>query len=298
MQAEERFRSLSDQPFRVYGDDARRLGLLEPLRQILRRRELLGLIVRRDIKSRYKDSALGLVWTLVRPLTQLVIYYVVIGKFLRAADSIPDFAIYVFTGLTAYGLFSEAVASGTASIVGNVALVKKVALPREIFPLASLGGALFTFAIQVGILLGATLILGVFPLHVDLLYAIPATLLLTLYAAAFALALAAANVYLRDVGYLTDVALMVLMWASPILYSWGMVRDLLGDSVLLNVLTNNPVTLGVLGMQRAFWMSGADAAYPPDLLLRMVIAGAVGAVMLILAQRIFSRLQGNFAQML
>ncbi|MCG2799839.1 MAG: ABC transporter permease, partial [Cellulomonas sp.] len=139
------------------------------VRDVRAHHELLGLLVRREIRAKYKDSALGLVWTLVRPLVMLVIYYVAVGKFLQASRNIPGFAVYIFAGLTAWGLFSDLVTNATASIVNNGGLVKKVYLPREIFPLSAAGSALFTFAVQLAILVVAMLVGGVPPAG-DLLY--------------------------------------------------------------------------------------------------------------------------------
>jgi ABC-2 type transport system permease protein len=300
MTAEERFSALSAIPLKQVGKrSSGPAGLIETIREILSHREMLGLLVRRDLKARYKDSALGLVWALVRPLTQLAIYYIVIGKFLQAERGIPDFAIYVFTGLTAYGLFSEIVSGGTSSIVGNAGLIKKIYLPREVFPLASVGSALFNFGIQLIILLGATIALGHPPLTREIIYALPSLAVLLIWGTAFALLLSAANVYLRDIQYLVEVILLLLLWASPIVYSWSMARDFLGGSFLLDIYTNNPVTLAVLGFQRAFWTSGhAAAPYPTELLLRLGIAALVGLVFIVLFQRVFAKLQGNFAQAL
>ena len=298
MNAQERFVAISDQPFRnvaSYSQTVR--GTFASIANIFRHREMLNLLVRRDLKSRYKDSALGFVWTLIRPLTQLLIYYVVIGKFLRAADGIPDFAVYVFTGLTAYSLFSETVSGATASIVGNSGLIKKVYLPREVFPLASVGAALFNFLIQVGILLVASIFFGVFPATPEILYAIPSLLVLLIYGTALGLLLSAVNVYLRDIAYLLEVVLLVMLWASPILYSWSMAKNVLGESIALQFYTNNPVTLSVLGFQRAFWISGHESAeYPDALLLRLGVAFLIGVGFLFVSQRVFTRLQGNFAQ--
>jgi ABC-2 type transport system permease protein len=298
MTAQERFDVLARQPMEVVGSGENR-SAISSLREIAQHREMLMLLVRRDLKSRYKDSTLGFVWTLIRPLTQLLIYYIVIGKFLSAERGIPDFAIYVFTGLTAYGLFSEIVSGGTASIVGNAGLIKKIYLPREVFPLATVGSALFNFAIQFALLLLATLVLGAFPISPEIVYFVPGLLVLLIYGTAFGLLLSAVNVYLRDMQYLVEVLMLLLLWASPIVYSWSMVKDVLGEGLLLEVYTDNPITLGVLAFQRSLWMAGADTAeYPPDLMLRLGIAGVIGIVLLIGAQRVFTRLQGNFAQAL
>ena len=280
----------------VSGDD-KSSGSLAAIRDILRHRELLSLLVRRDLKSRYKDSVLGFVWTLVRPLTQLLIYAIVIGKILGAEHGIPDFAIYVFTGLTAYGLFSEIIGGTTASILSNAGLIKKIYLPREIFPLASVGSAAFNFIIQFAILLIATIVVGKPPLHEQAWYLIPSVLLLLLYGTAFGLMLAAVNVYLRDVQYLVEVILLLLLWASPIVYSWSMVAKLLGYGIWLDIYTDNPITLSVLGFQKAMWVAGdTTAQYPDFLLLRMGIAFVIGLGLLFGFQRVFARLQGNFAQ--
>jgi len=292
-----RFAELGTLPFETTLTSSKGYQGITALREIFGRREMLGLMIRRDLKARYKDSSLGFVWSLVRPLTQLLIYYVVLGHFLGAARGIPDFAIYVFTGLTLYTLFSEIVLGGAGSIVGNSGLVKKIYLPREIFPLASVGSALFNFGIQLVILVLATLVFGAFPAHAEILYAIPSLAIVLVYGAALALLLSAANVFLRDIQYLIEVIVMLLMWASPIVYSWQMVRDSVAPWVL-DVYTNNPLTLAVLGFQRAFWTAGADAPYPSELLLRMGIALLIGLAGLVGAHMVFNRLQGDFAQAL
>lgn len=297
MTALDRYRALSNERMVTVGGDDKSGGSWAALRDILRHRELLSLLVRRDLKSRYKDSVLGFVWTLVRPLTQLLIYAIVIGKILGAEHGIPDFAIYVFTGLTAYGLFSEIIGGTTASIVGNAGLIKKIYLPREIFPLASVGSAGFNFLIQFAILLIATIAIGKPPLHEETWYLIPSILLLLVYGTAFGLLLAALNVYLRDIQYLVEVGLLLLLWASPVVYSWKMVRDALGHGLALDIYTDNPITLSILGFQRAMWVAGqGTAVYPDQLLLRMGIAFVIGLVLLFGFQRVFARLQGNFAQ--
>lgn len=296
--AQRRYAALEHQSFVSTANSRTLKGAIASLVEIVRHREMLGLLVRRDIRSRYKDSALGLVWSLVRPLVQLLIYYIVIGKFLQAERGIPDFAIYIFAGLTAYGLFAEIISNGTSSILGNAGIVKKVWLPREVFPLATVGSALFNFGMQLTILIGATIVIGRFPWTIEIAYLVPGLLVLLTWGLALALLLSAINVYLRDIGYLVEVLTLLLMWASPIVYSWEMVRGIVGQGLILEIYTNNPITLGVLAFQRAFWVAGAEsgAAFPADLELRLVIAISLGTIAIFLAQRVFARLQGNFAQ--
>ena len=170
--AQERATRLASLPFQTTeAISSRPIGaFFRSVKEIVAHRELLDLLIRRELKSRYKDSALGFLWSLVKPLTMLVIYFVFIGQILGAARGVPEFAIFVFAGLTLWGLFSEIIASGTGSIVGNAGLIKKVYLPREIFPLASVGSAIFNFLVQFVVLVGATVVLGQVPFSADIVY--------------------------------------------------------------------------------------------------------------------------------
>lgn len=297
MTSADRAQRLSTEPLR---DLVPSRGFISGGRQsvaaVWRRRELLGMLVKREVKSRYKDSTLGLAWSLARPLVQLLIYYIAIGQFLGAQRAIPDFAIYVFTGLTIWQLFSEIVSAGTASIISNSGIIKKIHLPREIFPLSAVGSALFNFAIQFVILIAAALLIRGLNTDANPLY-MPASILVVLvWGTALALVLSAVNVYMRDVQYLVEVALLVGFWLSPIVYSWEMVSSTLGGGRLADLYLANPVTLAALAMQRSVWAGGADHPYPENLSSLLVVALAVGLIALVISQRIFDRLQRNFAQ--
>lgn len=274
-------------------------GFTAAIRDIWGYRELLGRLTRRELKARYKDSKLGFAWSLVRPLTMLFVYALVVGQFLGAARQIDNFGIYIFAGLAIYTLYSEVIGGGTSAIVVNSGLIKKVYLPREIFPLATVGPALFTLAIQLAILMVAAIASGAMSWGGHLLYAPAAILLAIIWSAAFALILSAVNVYLRDIAYLVDVVLVLVMWGSPILYSISMVEAQLGGtsfSWLLPIYINSPVTLSVLGFQEAFWQVGAASEHVPDLWLNMLVSSAAGLAAVYFAQRVFARLQGDFAQ--
>lgn len=310
--AQERADRLKSLPFQKSAEAGGGLigGFWGSIKEIAAHRELLDLLIRRELKARYKDSSLGFIWSLIRPLTMLLIYYVAIGQFLGAARGIPDFAIFVFTGLTIWGLYSEIVSTGTMSIIGNAGLIKKVYLPREIFPLAATGSAIFNFVIQMVVLVGATILLGQFPLSWNLLYVPVAIVIVLVWGVAFALLLSALNVYLRDVQYLVEVAMLILFWASPIVYSWSLVVGAITNSRapwLIEVYLLNPVTVAVLAFQKGLWQAGSETRtmgditvgpqpWPPDLDLRLIVTAAVGIVFLIICQRVFQKLQGNFAQ--
>jgi ABC-2 type transport system permease protein len=257
------------------------------------------MLVSREVRAKYKGSSLGIVWSLVKPVTLLLIYFVAIGQFLGAARSIPDFAIFVFTGLTIWGLYAEIVVSGTHSIINNAGLVKKVYLPREVFPLASVGAAFVNFLIQFAVLILATVVLWRFPLNINLLY-VPLAIALTLtFGTALGILFSALNVSLRDVQHLVEVLLLLLFWASPIVYSIGFVHKVVGGTIWEQIYLANPITLAVVGMQKGLWLSGQTdpSQYWPDFLwLRMLVALGISLCLLFGAHLIFKKLSGNFAQ--
>ena len=316
--AQERAIRLASLPFQTTeATSSRPIGaFFQAIKEIFSHRELLDLLIRRELKSRYKDSALGFLWSLVRPLTMLVIYFVFIGQILGAARGVPEFAIFVFAGLTLWGLFSEIIAGGTGSIVGNAGLIKKVYLPREIFPLASVGSAIFNFLVQFVVLVGATVVLGQVPFSADIVYVPLGVIVVLIYGVALALLLSALNVYLRDIQYLVEVFILLFFWASPIVYSWSYVVDAAqrtGYVWLMEIYLWNPITVAMLAFQKGMWTAGSrdnvmgqDAAgadivvqaqpWPVDLNLRLLIAALIGLVLVWICQRVFSRLQGNFAQ--
>ncbi|MEN0083815.1 MAG: ABC transporter permease [Leifsonia sp.] len=279
-------------------------GTGRSLADVWAHRELLGLLVRRELKARYKDSSLGIVWSLFRPLAQLLIYYFAIGQVLGAARGTPDFAIFVFIGLTMWGLFAEIVSGSTTAILANAGLVKKVYLPREIFPLSAIGSALFNFLVQLVVLTIAIVLLATVPFawNLNLLLAPLAVVTLVVFATAIGLFLSAVNVYLRDTQHLVEIAIVILFWASPIVYSFTYVHKLIGGTWLEQLYLANPVTIAVIGMQKALWAAGSAAegpltqVWPDHLFLRLFVTLLVSVVLLWLSQRIFSRLQGNFAQ--
>ena len=252
--------------------------------------------MRRELTSRYKNSSLGFLWSLLRPLAMLAIYYVAVGKFLSAERSIPQFAVFIFCGLTVWTLFSEILGGATSSIVANAGLIKKVYIPREIFPLAAVGSALFNFIVQFGVLLLATLALGS-PPFLEALWNVPAGLIvLTLFSFGIGLMLSALNVYLRDIQHLVEIILLVLFWASPIVYSYPLVHGILGGGWLEQIYLANPVTVVILLFQRSMWRAGEGQEFPPDLDLRLFFALVVSLVLIWIGQRVFARLEGNFAQ--
>jgi len=268
--------------------------------EIWRYRELLGNLVRKELKIKYKDSVLGFVWSLLLPLVQLGVYWLVIGKFL-GAGSIPTYGVYIFCGLAVWTLFSEILSTATTSVVYNAGLVKKVYFPRELFPLAAVGAALVNFMFQLAILLVADVVAGIsshrWPNITRLPLPILGLVVLVIFATALGMLLAAANVYLRDVQHLINVVLMLWFWVTPIIYNVRRVSGTL-PSTLYAIYLLNPMAPVVFSFQKFFWPQGEGTSYEFDgnVYGRLGVMLLVGTAFLWLAQRIFAKAQGNFAQ--
>ncbi len=296
-EAKARFEGLGKQGMRVVAPNTDFFGgAAASLKDIWDHRELWWLLTKRETKARYKDSAGGFVWSLIRPLVMLMIYYFVIGRILGAERMIDDFSIYIFAGLTAWTLFASIISTSTASIVANSGIVKKIYLPREIFPFSSAGAAFIDFLAQFAILfVAAWLIGGIDWIHL-VVYVPVATLLMLVWGLALGLFLAAANVYLRDIQYLVDVILSIGFWMTPSLYSYAMVAERMPEW-LVNLYLLNPTAIGVFGMQQGTWTAGdLTGVWPDHLMIRMLAMIGVGLALLFVNQRIFARLQRNFAQ--
>lgn len=282
---------------RIGTDSAFFGGALSSYKEIWNHRELLNLLIKREIRSKYKGSSLGILWSFVRPLTQLLIYYFIIGEVLGVARAIPDFAIYVFVGLTSWGLFAEILGSASGAILSNSGIIKKVYLPREIFPLSSIASALFSFGTQFVILVFAIYIFGSPPIWDALPTALLGFLVLLVFSSALAIIISAINVYVRDVQHFVEVFLGLLFWATPIVYSFTFVKNQLSD-LWVAIYLSNPVTLSIISFQKAFWSAGEAESqiWPTDIETRLGIALLMSLILLFVSQRLFSRLQKSFAQ--
>ena len=284
---------LQDAPAVVPGHGA---GLLD----VLRRRYLLQLLVRKELRVRYRGSVLGLAWSYVKPAVQYVVYFLALGLFLNLREAIPDYAVYLFSGMIAVNLFSEAFGNATRSVINNADLVKKIYLPRELFPVASVWVALVHFLPQVVVLLVGAVVAGWRPSAVPLLAALAGTVIVVGLAVGLGLLFGALNVLYRDVENFVDLLLMVVVWLSPVLYSWQRVADFLGsDSLLLALYQLNPITVAVELYHWAFWFPGAGVGadvLPPSLLWHTGAGLLFTALVLALGQLVFRRLEGRFAQ--
>jgi ABC-2 type transport system permease protein len=276
------------------------------LRELVACREILLNLIRKELKVKYTASVLGAVWSLLNPVVFLAVFSFVV-KVLH--NQIPDFPVFLLSGLLAWNFFSAALQSGAHSVIDNANLVKKVAFPREILPLSAIGVALFDFVLQSAVLLLFILASGHGVELPELLLYPLAILTMIVVTAAATFWVAALNVRYRDVGHLLNIGLIVWFWLTPIVYQGALVQRYLASVSILGVdawtlYLLNPLATIVLGFQRALYgiviAPSGDAVLPPvSLGWHAATLGAllfVGTGLLLLAWRSYFDRSGDFAE--
>lgn len=281
--------SRSDGDFVVPG---RGRGLLD----VVRYRYLLRLLVRKGTLTRYHGSVLGWTWSYVKPAAQFAVYYLVFGVFLDLNAGVPAYPVYLFAGIVVINLFTEAFNNGTRSIVDNAPLVKKIYLPRELFPIAAVVVAFVHFLPQVVILTVVCLALGWVPGVLQLLAILVGALLVVMLATGLGLLFGAVNASYRDAQNVVELILLFATWTSPVLYFWTMVRDKVPHWAFA-VYQANPLTSAVELFHFGFWSPLAPRAGVPEHLLGYALSAFVLTLVILGAgQLVFLRFEGRFAQ--
>lgn len=284
-----------------------RLRVVSRLREIVRARQLLANLVRKDVSVKYKSSLLGAAWSMLNPLLYLLIFFLIFQVVLHS--NVPDFAIYLLSGLVAWNLFSTSLTLAARSVVENANLVTKVYFPAELLPVSSIGVALVDFCLQAVVLGVFMAVLRWFHPGLNLLLLPLALAALLLFTAAASLVVAALNVRYRDTQHLLNLLLLVWFWATPVVYPSGRVfhspRHYLGQS-LYHLFLANPIGDVVYGFQRALYAVVRPPGSGPTPVLPAVSVGSLAEVLggvcvgslvlLYLAWRSYFRLAGDFAE--
>jgi len=287
------------------------INVMARLVEIWRARELLVYLVRTEIKVKYKNSVLGLVWSMIAPAMTLAVYTVVFGVFLK--NGIPNFVIFLFSGLLLWNFFQTGVIAATGVVVNNAGLVKKVSFPREILALAAIGSAGVFLFFQICVMAIFMVAVSNAPAWGLMWLLVVAFIPCVVLSAALALLLASVNVYLRDTQHLIEVLVgAAWFWACPIVYSYQhQVSSKLAEHGLTWVYFLNPMTPLVMTYQRVLYAKTGLVPLtvpghpkvqllPSWSALTYVWADAavlgLGIVLFFVGMNVFGRLAGNFAE--
>ena len=250
-------------------------------------RDVLFTLAWRDIKLRYKQTALGVAWVILQPLAAGLIFAVIFGHFARLpSDGIP-YLLFVFAGLIAWQLFAGMLQRAGGSLVNESRLITKVYFPRVLVPAASAAAVLVDFTVSFAVMLGLLGVYHVWPGWPILL--LPAlALLVVALGAGLSLWLAALNVKYRDFMYATPFLIQIWMYATPVVYAASLVPEKWRGWFALN-----PLVGVVEGFRYA--LLGRSAGGTGTAVLISVVAALMA---LLSGALVFRRMERGFADQL
>lgn len=251
-------------------------------RHLVHKRDLLRELLVRDMKLRYKRSYLGIAWTLVNPLTQLLVYTFVFRVLFRVET--PNYMVYIFVGITAWNWFQGAVLESTNAILANRDLIRQPGFPAALLPNVTVGSHLIHFLFTLPITLGLIYVSA--PRITGAIVWLPLVILVQyFFTLSFSLLAACVHVNFRDTQYLLGVFLMLGFFLTPIIYDLSIVPERYRVFYQLNPMTH------LIDAYRAVLIRGE---MPHLLWLGLVAAASV--VLLWLFNLLFHRASSNFAE--
>jgi homopolymeric O-antigen transport system permease protein len=262
------------------------LKLLGNFALLAQYKDLLLTLSAHRVKVRYKQSALGIFWAILQPLSLMLIYTVIFSLVAKVSSEGTPYAVFSYTALLPWTYFSTCVTNSTGGLVSHSALVTKVYFPREILPLSYVFAALFDFMVASSVLAGLFFYYGVH-LTVNALYAVPIILVLTLFATSVALVLSATQVRFRDIGVAVPLLLQIWMFVSPVVYPLSSVPAQWRTLYLLNPMA------GVIENFRRTILLGS----PPDF-FSLGISTAIAVILLPISYIYFKHVEATVADII
>lgn len=267
---------------------------MNPLREILDSRELFGNLVMRELRSKYKATVFGWLWSLINPLAQVVVFTFVAKVIFRVqplpgANGLDLFPVWVLCGILPWTYFTTAVTQSMLSIVGNANLIQKSYFPRSLLVSSTTVAQAATFGIEMLVLLVVLTVVGAFPLLWVPLAAV-AVVLLICFATGFGLLLAVANVYFRDTSHLIGIVLQVWFYLTPVIYPVEQVQTYVKSPVLLLLYKLNPMYQAVEAIRDALYYQTAPS------FLSMAYFALVALGCLLVGWLVFHRFEPRLAE--
>lgn len=255
-------------------------------RELWEFRELLYFLVWRDIKVRYKQTALGILWAIIQPVMAMVVFSIFFGKLGKLpSDGLP-YPIFTFAALVPWTLFANGLMQATNSLVASSNLIKKVYFPRLIIPIATVLAGVVDFVLALGVLLILMLFYGITPTF-NIIW-LPVFLVLTIIASlAISLWLSALNVKYRDVKYVIPFLSQIWLFATPIAYSSSLLSE-----PWRTVFGLNPMVGVVEGFRWALLGTNTQPG------MMAVVSAVVAFILLISGAYYFRRMEKNFADII
>lgn len=252
------------------------------LNELWRYRELFIILTWRDIKVRYKQTVLGIVWVIFQPIVTMIIFTVLFGRLAKIPSGGLPYQLFVLIGLVFWNFFSQAVTSASNSLLDNVAMIKKVYFPREIPPISATITHFVDFIINFFLLLSVGFYLRLIP-SLEIFWVLPVCVVITLISSSgLGLFLASVNMKYRDVRYILPFFIQIMLFLTPVIYPTSSVR-----SSFRIILALNPMT-GVIEAMRAVF----DKTFYLD--FRVLVVSFVVSIALFIIGLIYFRSTERF----
>ena len=198
-------------------------GVSSSIRELWDARELLNVFVWRDIKVRYKQTVLGVVWVILQPLFSMIIFTIFFGKLAKIPSGVLPYSLFSLIGLTFWNLFSNSLSRVSDSIVVNEGIIKKIYFPRLILPISAVLGSLIDFGLNTILLFIFSISLGYFPVLSSIIIIPLLALFTAITAFGLGLVLSSINVRFRDVRYVLPFFVQISMFLTPVIYPLSIV---------------------------------------------------------------------------
>lgn len=256
------------------------------LPELWRYRDLLVLLMMRDIRLRYKQTALGIIWVILQPLVASLIFAVIFGRFANLPSSGVAYLPFVFVGMLPWNIFSGALQRAGNSLISDAKLITKVYFPRMAIPIASSAAVLVDFAVALVVMVVLLVAYGI-PFSARILL-LPLLLVLTLMISiGISLLFSALNVYYRDFMYATPFIIQVWMYASPVVYAADLV-----PSAVRPIYALNPMVGVIDGFRWALLNLGEFPA------VTLALSAVIGVILFFAGAFVFQRVESSFADVI
>lgn len=254
--------------------------MTEHIQNFKKFKPLLGELVSRDIKIKYRRSVLGVLWTLLNPLCMMIVLSVVFSNLFKFG--IENFPIYLLSGQLIFNFYSDATTSSMSAIINNASLIKKIYVPKYLFVVSRVISSIINLCASFCAMI-IVMVATKVELHYTVIFAWIPMLLLMIFSLGAGLLLAAITVKFRDIMHLYSVFVTALMYLTPVIYPMALLPEKIKWIVMCNPLTN------ILSMFRNVMMYNMF----PDL-LSIVIGIVEACIMLVIGMRVFYKMQDEF----
>ena len=252
------------------------------LKELYDYREMIRMMVRRELRGRYKGSVLGFFWTFLNPLLQMVVYGLVFSFVMRV--NIDKFYIYLFIGFLPWFMLSSSINQGANCILAQSNLVQKIYFPRMVLPISTVLTCFVNMLLS-DLVLFAVLLLSGFGISINIIALPPIMLIQIIFVLGIVLVVSACTVYVRDLAHILEIVTMAWFYATPICYPPEMIPERLRFLLYLNPMSGI-ITCYRQALYYKEWPS----------LSMTLLALAIGLVMVFFGGFVFQRLQKGFAE--